>query len=138
MVPYFIALQAQIEVRAGDPDAARLLLEAAQAGIERTKERWFAAEILRLQGEVLLQLGEDKAGDSRDRLLDALATARAQGARFWELRAALSLVRADCTAPGAREQLALIYSGFTEGLTLPDLQAAQTLATTKEGLRAAN
>ncbi|CAH2405050.1 adenylate/guanylate cyclase domain-containing protein [Mesorhizobium ventifaucium] len=138
MVPYFIALQAQIEVRAGDHDAAFLLLEAAQAGIERTKERWFAAEILRLQGEVLLQLGEDKTGDSRDRLLDALATARAQGARFWELRAALSLVRADCPAPGARERLALIYSGFTEGLTLPDLQAAQTLATTNEGLRAAN
>lgn len=138
MVPYFIALQAQIEVRAGDHGAAFLLLEAAQAGIERTKERWFAAEILRLQGEVLLQLGQDKTGDSRDRLLDALATARAQGARFWELRAALSLVRANCPAPGAREQLALIYSGFTEGLTLPDLQAAQTLATTKEGLRAAN
>ncbi|TIP82438.1 MAG: hypothetical protein E5X58_38895 [Mesorhizobium sp.] len=138
MVPYFIALQAQIEVRAGNHGAALLLLEAAQAGIERTEERWFAAEILRLQGEVLLQLGEDKAGDSRDRLLEALATARAQGARFWELRAALSLVRADCHDPGAREQLALIYSGFTEGLKLPDLQAAQTLATTKEGLGAAN
>ena len=62
MVPYFIALQAQIEIKAGDPGAALLLLEAAHAGIERTKERWFAAEVLRLQGEVLLQLGEDKAG----------------------------------------------------------------------------
>jgi hypothetical protein len=69
--------------------------------------------------------------------LEALTTARAQGARFWELRAALSLVRTDCAAPGAREQLALIYSGFTEGLTLPDLQAAKMLATTNESLRAA-
>jgi predicted ATPase len=138
MVPYFIALQAQIEVRAGDPGAALLLLEAAQARMERTNERWYAAEVLRLQGEVLLQLGEDRVGHSRDRLSAALETARDQDARFWELRAALSLVRAGCPAPGAREQLALIYSGFTEGLTLPDLQAAQTLATTAEGLRAAN
>ncbi|WP_192923170.1 adenylate/guanylate cyclase domain-containing protein [Sinorhizobium meliloti] len=138
MVPYFVALQSQIEMRAGDPGAALVLLEAAQAGVERTKERWFAAEILRLHGEVLLQLGKDKAKQSEHCLLDALATARAQGARFWELRVALSLAQAACPASGAREQLALIYSEFTEGLTLPDLRAAQTLAATAEGFLAAN
>jgi predicted ATPase len=138
MVPYIIALQAQIEVRAGDHDAALRLLESAHAMIERTNERWFAAEVLRLEGEVLMQFGEDRVALSRERLSEALATARAQDARFWELRAALSLARGDCPAPGAREQLAAIYSGFTEGMTLPDLQAAQMLATTAEGFRAAN
>ncbi|PDT39642.1 MULTISPECIES: adenylate/guanylate cyclase domain-containing protein [Sinorhizobium] len=138
MVPYFIALQAQLELRAGDPGAALVLLETAEARMERTKERWFAAEILRLHGEVLLQLGEDKARNSEDLLVEAMATARAQRARFWELRAALSLVRAGLPAPGACERLALIYSGFTEGLTLPDLQAAHALTETAEGLRAAN
>jgi predicted ATPase len=52
MVPYFIALQAQIQVRAGNHDVALRLLEEAHARIERTNERWFAAEVLRLQGEV--------------------------------------------------------------------------------------
>ncbi|TIP71134.1 MAG: adenylate cyclase [Mesorhizobium sp.] len=138
MVPYFIALQAQIEVRAGDHDVALRLLEEAHARIERTNERWFAAEVLRLQGEVLLHSGGDGVALAENRFSDALAIAQAQGARFWELRAALSLARGDCPIPGARERLALIISGFTEGQTLPDLQAAQALATPAEGLRAAN
>ncbi|TJV51022.1 MAG: hypothetical protein E5Y18_07375 [Mesorhizobium sp.] len=138
MVPYFIALQAQIEVRAGDHNVALRLLEEAHARIERTDERWFAAEVLRLQGEVLLQSGEDGVALAENRLSDALAIAQAQGARFWELRAALSLARADCPISGARERLALIISGFTEGQTLPDLQAARALATPAESLRAAN
>jgi predicted ATPase len=128
MVPYFHALQAQIEVKAGDPNAAVRLLEAAYADIERTNERWFAAEVLRLHGEVLRQLGQDFLSLSKDRLSDALATARAQGARFWELRAALSLAQVDRPDSHAREELSVIYSGFTEGLDLPEMQAAKILA----------
>jgi class 3 adenylate cyclase/predicted ATPase len=128
MVPYFITLQAQIEFSMGDHNAALGLLESAHARIERTNERWFAAEVLRQEGEVLRRLGGDRVALSSARLSDALATARAQDARFWELRAALSLAREDCPAPGVREQLAAIYSGFDEGLTLPDLRAAQIFA----------
>ena len=128
MVPYFLALQAQIEVKAGDPNAAARLLEAAHADIGRTNERWFAAELLRLRGEALLLLGGDHAALARDCLSDALATARAQGARFWELRAALSLTLADRTDAGARERFELICSGFTEGLDLPEFQMAKKFA----------
>jgi predicted ATPase len=77
---------------------------------------------------VLLQLGADRAALARDRLSEALATARAQGARFWELRAALSLAQAGRSGPAQREQLALLCSGFTEGFDLPELQAARALA----------
>ena len=110
MVPYFVALQAQIEMKAGDPNAAIRLLEVAHADIERTGERWFAAEVLRLHGEALLLLGEDRLALSKDRLSEALATARAQGARFWELRAALSLAQADYRdTAGARTAFADLF-----------------------------
>jgi predicted ATPase len=128
MIPYFLALQAQIEAAAGDASAAFRLLETAQGDIERTNERWFAAEVLRLQGEALRQMGEDRSALSKDRLSEALATARAQGARLWELRAALSLAHDQRHDPFVREELSLIYSSLTEGLALPEMQEAKILA----------
>jgi predicted ATPase len=130
MSPYFAALLAQIELKAGNPAAALRLLEGAQEVIERTNERWFAAEVLRLQGEAMLQLGPDRGKKAAARFGDALATAHAQDARFWELRAAMGLARASSADISARKQLAEIFSSFTEGATLPDLKAAQTLAAT--------
>ena len=130
MSPYFAALLAQIELKAGDPAAALKLLEEAQEVIERTNERWFAAEVLRIQGEAMLQLGPDRGKTAGERFGEALATARAQDARFWELRAVMGLVRANSANINAREQLAEIFSNFTEGATLPDLKAAQMLAAT--------
>ncbi|THK34019.1 adenylate cyclase [Ensifer sp. MPMI2T] len=126
MCPYFAALHAQIEMKAGNPEAALRLLEEAEEMIERTNERWFAAEVFRLQGEALLLVGSEKGKVATERFRDALATARAQGARFWELRAAVGLARADPEA-GAREHLAEIFASFTEGAELPDLQTAQKL-----------
>ncbi len=134
MLPYFLALQAQMEAKAGDPLTALRLLEAAHAETERTNERWFAAEVLRLQGDVLRQVGGD-SGALTDRLSDAIATAHAQGARLWELRASLSLAHAGNANACAREQLSLIYSGFTEGLSLPELKAARNLVEPNRELR---
>ena len=130
MTPYFAALLAQIEMKADNPGAALRLLEDANAAIEQSNERWFAAEVLRLQGEAMLQMGSERGPLAAQRFGEALATARAQGARFWELRAALGLARADNAGDGTREQLAQIFSSFTEGATLPDLKAAQLIATT--------
>jgi hypothetical protein len=62
------------------------------------------------------------------RLSDALATARAQGARFWELRAGLSLATVESSDTQSREQLAVLYATFNEGLALPELRAAKILA----------
>lgn len=130
MLPYFAAVQAQIEMKAGNTAEAIRLLEKAQADIDRTDERWFAAEVLRLQGEALLQSKAEHASEAADCFRKALAKARAQRARFWELRAAVALARLDGAETGAREQVAEIVSSFTEGSALPDLKAAQMLAAT--------
>jgi predicted ATPase len=134
MVPYFLTLRSAIESKAGNTTAALRLLEEARDRVGRTGERWFAAEILRLEGETLLRIGEDR-GTAMERFLAALALSRAQKARFWELRAATSLARAEHSEKSAVEQLASVYSGFTEGLHLADLQAAESLAASAFGSR---
>ena len=60
----------------------------------------------------------------------ALAIARQQQARSWELRAALSLSRLwqqQGKDAAARDLLAPIYGWFTEGFETVDLQEAQVL-----------
>ena len=126
MTPYFLALEAQIDLKAGDSRTALHLLAAASAKVEQTSEQWFAAEILRLQGEALAAMGEDHAAEAEVCFTRALDTAESQQARLWELRAAVSLSRLG--REGGRERVQRLCSGFEEGFALPDLQAAHTLA----------
>ncbi len=130
MLPYFLGLQAQLQLKLGQTNEALILLSQAQEQVEKTTERWFGPEIIRLQGEVLLSFGSKKKLAAIERFSEAQAAARAQGARFWELRAALDLANADLSKVNARENLATIYSSFTEGSSLPDLKAAQMVAMT--------
>ena len=130
MLPYFLGLQAQIELKFGEAGIALDLLNKAQVQVEATTERWFGSEIIRLQGEALLSFGSQKKHVAMERFAEAQAAARAQGARFWELRAVLSMAKADLSQANVREDLATIYSSFTEGSNLPDLKAAQMVAMT--------
>jgi hypothetical protein len=59
-------------------------LDAIQP-VARTGERWFAAELNRHKGQLLLRQGDSEAAANLYR--EALGTARQQGARLWELRA---------------------------------------------------
>ena len=83
MVPYFLALSSRVDW-AGRPEAALKLLEEARARVERSGERWFSAEILRLEGEANLALGRDRLARAKACFARALETAAGQGARLWE------------------------------------------------------
>ena len=79
-------------------------------------------------------LAQRQAGDSADQaeacLQHALAIARAQQARAWELRAATSLAQLwqqQGKSPAAHRLLGEVYAWFTEGLATPDLKAAAAL-----------
>jgi len=97
---------------------------------ETTKERWYEAEINRIKGDIALklpQLGSLQAGAYFER---ALTVARAQQAKSWELRAAMSMARLwhdQGMREKARALLAPIYGWFTEGLDTPDLKQARAL-----------
>jgi predicted ATPase/DNA-binding winged helix-turn-helix (wHTH) protein len=92
---------------------------------------WYAPELLRIKGEVLLQQAADQSALAAEDCFNLAAQmARDQGALFWELRAALSVARLRASQGRhheARATLASVYDRFTEGFGTADLQAARTL-----------
>ena len=98
--------------------------------IETTKERWQEAEVHRVAGEIALMspgAGTAKAEAYFER---ALAVARKQQAKSWELRAAVSLAQLwhdQGKRDEARNLLAPVYGWFTEGFNTRDLKEAKTL-----------
>ena len=124
----YLALLAETCARAGHVDEAFELLGAALAAVEETGEQWFAAELHRMRGEWLAKGGQgDEAEASFQR---ALAIARRQHGRLWELQAAGSLARllGDRGRPDeARDLLAPVLATFSEGFDLPALVDAKSL-----------
>jgi class 3 adenylate cyclase/predicted ATPase len=125
LMPYFLAQLAQVEQTAKQPQNALPMLEEARIRVGRTGECWYEAEIHRLEGEVLVAL--DRLADAKACFARALDTAAGQQARFWELRAALSLWRLGHD-PAARDRVVCLKAGFSEGFELPDLKASRLLA----------
>ena len=110
-------------------DALRCLSEATNA-IDTTGERWFEAEVYRTAGEITLKSPQADTAKAEAYFEQALAVARLQQAKSWELRAAMSLARLwrDQGKPQqARELLAPVYGWFTEGFDTRDLKEAKAL-----------
>jgi predicted ATPase len=90
------------------------------------------AEAYRLKGEFLLGQALPDASQAEACFQQALAVARHQQAKSWELRVALSLSRLwqrQGKRTEARELLAPLYGWFTEGFDTADLQEAKALLT---------
>jgi predicted ATPase len=110
-------------------DALRCIGEA-KSTVEKTGERWYEAEINRIAGEIALQSPERDTAKAESYFECALAVARQQQAKSWELRAAMSLVRLwrdRGKVSEARELLAPVYGWFTEGFDTRDLKEAKAL-----------
>jgi predicted ATPase len=90
-IPYFTALLADACEIAGQVEEAATLLDDALQIVKRTGERWFAAELNRQKGELLLGQGHYAAAE--ELYHKALSIAVEQEAKLWELRAAVSLAQ---------------------------------------------
>jgi predicted ATPase len=100
------------------------------AAVETTKERWCEAEVHRVAGEIALTSLQSDAAKAEAYFERALAVARAQNAKSWELRAAMSMARLwrdQGKRDEARELLAPVYGWFTEGFDTLDLKEAKAL-----------
>src|SRR5262249_17493029 len=76
----------------GQINDARRCIGEAMTAMEATKERWYEAEVYRMAGEIALKSPECVT-KAEAYFQHALAIARAQQAKSWELRAALSMAR---------------------------------------------
>jgi class 3 adenylate cyclase/predicted ATPase len=129
-MPFKLGLLAGVHTQAGSPTQALALLTEALAIVERTQERWFEAELHRLMAEALLAGSPRDVAEAEASLRRALAVAREQDAKFWELRAAITLARLwlDQGKPSeAVKLLTPVYGSFTEGFDTRDLKEAKKL-----------
>jgi len=128
--PYYLALLAEVYGNLGQPTAGLAMLEKAWALVDKNSERWYVAELHRLQSVLLLQQGAPDVRRAEQHLQHALQIARTQQARAFELRAANSLSQVwqqQGQRQAAHALLADVYGWFTEGFDTADLQEAKTL-----------
>ena len=121
---------AEVCIAAGEADEGLRLVNEALAQITRSRQRLYEAELLRLRGALLLLSPAPDLSAAEVSFRMALAVAREQNARMWELRTATSLARLwddQGRRSEARDLLAPIFGWFTEGFDTADLKDAKTL-----------
>ena len=112
-----------------EDDAWRCIGEATNL-IETNKESYCEAEVNRITGEIALKSLQPDAAKAEAYFERALAVARRQQAKSWELRAAMSMARLkrdQGKRDEARGLLAPVYGWFTEGFDTLDLKEAKAL-----------
>jgi predicted ATPase len=128
--PSYLALLAEALALAGKIEEGLAALDDALAQAAVSGARGWDAEIHRLRGELTGRLPHPDPAKAEDSFRTALAIAREQGTRGYELRAATSLARLwrdQGRRTEARELLAPVYGSFTEGFDTADLKEAKRL-----------
>jgi predicted ATPase len=129
-MPLYLAHLALAHAQLGRRADAWQCIGEAMSTVEKTKERWYEADVHRIAGEIALMAPEPDAGKAEAYFDHALAVARQQQAKSWELRAAMSMARLwrdQGKRDEARELLAPVYGWFTEGFDTLDLKEAKSL-----------
>jgi len=129
--PSALGIFADAYATCGRLDAALQTIDNGLTLAEMRQSPFWSAELLRLKGELLLRRdGAKAAADAESLFRRALATAREQEARSFELRTAVSLarlLRRQNRTADARALLAPAYAWFTEGYDTVDLTEARAL-----------
>jgi predicted ATPase len=124
-----LALQADVQLAIGKPEAALASVAAGLEAVERMGGAPLEAELHRLKGEALLAAA-GTVSEAETAIEKSIEVARRQNAKSWELRGAMSLARL-WSSQGrhgeARDLLAPILGWFQEGFDTADLEEAKTL-----------
>ena len=127
-LPFRCTMLAEVFEILGDTRASLQSLAEAQMLVDQTEERWWEAEIYRLQGTLMFRHSMAPLAEVETCLRRALDVARRQAARSLELRAATSLARLwhdQGKHAEARDLLEPVFNWFTEGFDTPDLRDAR-------------
>jgi DNA-binding winged helix-turn-helix (wHTH) protein/predicted ATPase len=130
LLPFNRAMLAIAYQGVGHFDAARAALAEAAELEHRTKVEWMKAEIQRLEANLELSRPAPDRELAEAKLRGAIAAARQQQARWWHLRAAVSLarlLREQHRTDEARALLAPIYGWFVDSFETPDLTEAKAV-----------
>jgi class 3 adenylate cyclase/predicted ATPase len=130
LIPFYLSNLARAHAELRQFEEAWRCVGEAITLVETTKEKWCEAEIHRTAGELALMSLEPEAAKAEAHFERALAIAREQKAKSWELRATMSMARLwrrKGKRTEARDLLASIYDWFTEGFDTPDLKEANAL-----------
>ncbi|HEX5733896.1 MAG TPA: AAA family ATPase [Blastocatellia bacterium] len=129
--PYFLGLFAEALGKAGQAEEGLTVSEEALAAARDTNETYYEAEIHRIRGElIMIKAGTSAAREAKACFDQAIAIAKQQQAKSWELRASMSLARlylAEGERAKAQQLLADIYGWFTEGFDTADMRDARAL-----------
>jgi predicted ATPase len=128
--PLFLGLLGEALAVAGEIDEGLQVLAEALATADACGQKGTDAELHRLRGELLGRLRSPNWTEVEASLRVALAIAREQGTRGFELRAAVGLAHLLSNLgrrEEARDLLAPVYGWFTEGFDTPDLKEAKAL-----------
>lgn len=139
-LPHFFALQAEIHGRDEHVGEGLTRLDEALSIVAKNGERYYEAELYRMKGEFLIQQAKianpqspTPSPQAEEYFLKAIEVAQEQKAKFWELRAAMSLGRLwheQGRGVEAQSGLQEVYNWFSEGFGTQDLQDAQALLDT--------
>jgi predicted ATPase len=133
IVPTSLSHLAMAHAEVGQFDAASRSIREAIMTAEASKVVWWEAEFHRIAGEIALKSPPSDAAKAESCFERALSVARAQQAKSWELRAAMSMARLwrdQGKQDEARELLAPVCGWFTEGFDTRDLKEAKALLST--------
>jgi predicted ATPase len=125
-----LVLVAEAQVELEDYDAATATVAETFENLTRTGEGWCEAEVFRIAGELERRKAGGDLGVAEQKYRRAIESSRNQGAKWWELRATMSLARLlrdTNRRSDARAMLAEIYNWFTEGFDTADLKDAKAL-----------
>jgi predicted ATPase len=124
------SILAEACLRAGRYQEAIDAVVAGRDHSSRTGEHYAESEIERVAGETLIRMDAENAAEAEQCIRRAVALATRQGAKWFELRATMSLARL-LAQQGRREQartmLTEIHGWFTEGFDTVDLKDAKAL-----------